>query len=192
MGRPGRDRLHRRPPDRRDARPQRPAPGALPRHRATTASSWRPRWACCRSRKRTSSRSGGCSRARCCWSISKQGRLIPDEEIKATLAQEPSLQAVAGEAPRSCSRTCRAVAAQAPISNLPLLDRQQAFGYTQEDLKLLMTPMATTGRGSGRLDGHRHADLGAVGQVEAALHLFQAELRAGHEPADRPDPRRDS
>ena len=33
VGRPGRDRLHRRPPDRRDARPQRPAPRALPRHR---------------------------------------------------------------------------------------------------------------------------------------------------------------
>src|SRR4029077_21131175 len=32
-----------------------------------------------------------------------------------------------------------------PISNLLLLDRQQAFGYTQEDLKFLMTPMATTG-----------------------------------------------
>ena len=28
----------------------------------------------------------------------------------------------------------------------PLLDLQQAFGYTQEDLKLLMSPMATTGQ----------------------------------------------
>ena len=27
----------------------------------------------------------------------------------------------------------------------PLLDRQQTFGYTQEDLKLLMTPMAAQG-----------------------------------------------
>ncbi len=34
---------------------------------------------------------------------------------------------------------------KAPISNLSLLDRQQAFGYTQEDIKFLMTPMATTG-----------------------------------------------
>ena len=34
---------------------------------------------------------------------------------------------------------------EAPISNLSLLDRQQAFGYTQEDIKFLMTPMATTG-----------------------------------------------
>src|SRR5690606_13210743 len=31
-------------------------------------------------------------------------------------------------------------------SDVPLLDRQQAFGYTQEDLKLLLTPMATTGQ----------------------------------------------
>ena len=44
--------------------------------------------------------------------------------------------------------------------------------------------------GSGRLDGHRHADLGALGQGEAPLHLLQAELRAGHQPADRLDPRR--
>ena len=43
--------------------------------------------------------------------------------------------------------------------------------------------------GSRRLDGHRHADLGALRQVEAALHLLQAELRAGDEPADRLDPR---
>ena len=33
VGRPGGARLHRRAPDRRDARPQRPAPGALLRHR---------------------------------------------------------------------------------------------------------------------------------------------------------------
>ena len=30
-------------------------------------------------------------------------------------------------------------------SNAPLLDRQQAFGYTQEDIKFLMTPMAVGG-----------------------------------------------
>ena len=31
-------------------------------------------------------------------------------------------------------------------SNLPLLKRQQAFGYTQEDLKILMTPMVISGQ----------------------------------------------
>src|SRR5689334_16290676 len=33
-------------------------------------------------------------------------------------------------------------------SNLPLLDRQQAFGYSQEDVTILMTPMAATGEES--------------------------------------------
>ncbi len=31
-------------------------------------------------------------------------------------------------------------------SDVPLLDRQQAFGYTQEDLKLILPPMAATGQ----------------------------------------------
>src|ERR1700760_2116163 len=73
-----------------------------------------------------------------------EGRLIPDEELKATLAQShpyrewlKSTQIVLEELP--------ATDEHAPMSNLPLLDRQQAFGYTQEDLKILMTPMATTG-----------------------------------------------
>ena len=35
------------------------------------------------------------------------------------------------------------------------------------------------GPGSDRLDGQRHADLGAVIEVEAVAHLLQAELRAG-------------
>ena len=38
------------------------------------------------------------------------------------------------------------VNARAAATNAALLDRQQAFGYSQEDLKLLMAPMATTGQ----------------------------------------------
>jgi glutamate synthase (NADPH/NADH) large chain len=34
----------------------------------------------------------------------------------------------------------------APKPNVSLLDRQQAFGYTQEDLKFLLAPMAQTGQ----------------------------------------------
>ena len=73
-----------------------------------------------------------------------EGRLIPDEELKATLAHShpyrewlDRTQIVLEELPD--------VSARATRSNLALLDRQQAFGYTQEDLKLLMTPMASTG-----------------------------------------------
>jgi glutamate synthase (NADPH) large chain len=74
----------------------------------------------------------------------EEGRLIPDDELKATLANShpyrewlDRTQMVLEDLPT--------VAEAAPISNLSLLDRQQAFGYTQEDLKILMTPMATTG-----------------------------------------------
>ena len=73
-----------------------------------------------------------------------EGRLIPDEELKATLANShpykewlANTQIVLEDLPGTANH--------APISNLSLLDRQQAFGYTQEDLKFLMTPMAATG-----------------------------------------------
>ena len=46
------------------------------------------------------------------------------------------------------------------------------------------------GRGSRRLDGQRLAAGGDVEQEQAALQLLQAVVRAGDEPADRPDPRR--
>ncbi len=74
----------------------------------------------------------------------EEGRLIPDEEIKAKLAgSHPyeewlhNTQLVLEELPRAQTRP--------PLSNLTLLNRQQAFGYTQEDLKILMSPMGTVG-----------------------------------------------
>jgi glutamate synthase (NADPH/NADH) large chain len=73
-----------------------------------------------------------------------EGRLIPDEEIKARLAQSHpyrewlhNTQIVLEDLPP--------VPNHPALSNLTLLDRQQTFGYTQEDLKILMSPMGTTG-----------------------------------------------
>ena len=77
------------------------------------------------------------------------GRLIPDEELKATLAKShpykkwlKRTQIVLEELPPTGNG--------APLSNLALLDRQQSFGYTQEDLKILMTPMAAQGEEADR------------------------------------------
>jgi glutamate synthase (NADPH/NADH) large chain len=74
----------------------------------------------------------------------EEGRLIPDEELKSKLARShpykewlERTQIVLEDLPPASEA--------APISNLSLLHRQQVFGYTQEDLKILMTPMATTG-----------------------------------------------
>ena len=73
-----------------------------------------------------------------------EGRLIPDEELKSTLAKShpykewlERTQIVLEDQP--------AAPDEAALSNLALLDRQQAFGYTQEDLRILMSPMAAQG-----------------------------------------------
>src|SRR6187397_916586 len=73
-----------------------------------------------------------------------EGRLIPDEELKATLAKShpykewlARTQIVLEELPDA--------AGKAALSNLSLLDRQQTFGYTQEDLRILMAPMGSQG-----------------------------------------------
>ena len=78
--------------------------------------------------------------------------------------REPPLRDVA-EAhadPGRATCRCRKRDRGARSRTSALLDLQQAFGYTQESLKFLMTPMARHGPGSRRLDGQRHADLGAV------------------------------
>ena len=74
----------------------------------------------------------------------EQGRLIPDEELKSTLAKRhPYKQWLQGT--QIVVEDLEPAKAEPPISNLPLLDRQQAFGYTQEDIKILMSPMAAMG-----------------------------------------------
>jgi glutamate synthase domain-containing protein 2/glutamate synthase domain-containing protein 1/glutamate synthase domain-containing protein 3 len=74
-----------------------------------------------------------------------EGRIISDEEIKARLSRAhpyrewlARTQIVLEDLPQ--------VRGAAPRTNISLLDRQQAFGYTEEDLKILMSPMATTGQ----------------------------------------------
>jgi glutamate synthase (NADPH/NADH) large chain len=73
-----------------------------------------------------------------------EGRLIPDDEIKSQLAASHPYKAWL-ERTQIVLEDLPPAADAAPISNLSLLDRQQMFGYTQEDLNILMAPMATTG-----------------------------------------------
>jgi glutamate synthase (NADPH/NADH) large chain len=74
----------------------------------------------------------------------EQGRVVPDEELKASLAKSHPYKEWL-EKTQIVLEDMLAATDAAPISNLPLLDRQQMFGYTQEDLKLLMAPMAAQG-----------------------------------------------
>src|SRR3974390_1643299 len=74
----------------------------------------------------------------------EQGRLIPDDELQAQLARSHPYQEWLGRTENFLQELPPA-AEQAPLSNFALLDRQQAFGYTQEDLRILMSPMAVAG-----------------------------------------------
>ncbi len=91
----------------------------------------------------------------------EQGRMIDDEELKAGLANSKPYkqwienlrirlddveQPVAGEG-ESSSKGLVEESSSAAFEQVSssLMDRQQAFGMTQEDLKFLMAPMAANG-----------------------------------------------
>jgi glutamate synthase (NADPH/NADH) large chain len=76
----------------------------------------------------------------------EQGKIISDDDLKADLASRypyeqwlKRTQVQVGDLPlpKKLART---------MTNVALLDLQQAFGYTQESLKFLMAPMAHTGQ----------------------------------------------
>jgi len=75
----------------------------------------------------------------------EQGKIISDDELKSDLAsRHPYQEWLARTQIRV--KDLPDVERAAPRSQVPLLKRQQAFGYTQEDVKFLMTPMAHTGQ----------------------------------------------
>ena len=75
----------------------------------------------------------------------EEGRIIGDEEIKASLAQAKPYQKWLDETQIQLEDLPDEVGPMAPDART-LLDRQQAFGYTQEDTKFFLTPMALTGQ----------------------------------------------
>ncbi|HWU99909.1 MAG TPA: glutamate synthase large subunit, partial [Devosia sp.] len=75
----------------------------------------------------------------------KRGTIVSDEEIKAELANAQPYKQWLGRT-QIILEDLPEVPSQAPENHVPLLDLQQAFGYTQEDLKLILPPMATTGQ----------------------------------------------
>jgi len=77
----------------------------------------------------------------------EQGRIIDDKELKDQLsASKPYRQWIERIRIKldEISATKHDLRDE-PVSAVPTLDRQQAFGYTQEDIKFLMAPMARDG-----------------------------------------------
>jgi len=76
----------------------------------------------------------------------EQGRIIEDEEIKAELANAEPYDQWLADTQFKLEDLPEAPLGRPPIANDPaeLLDRQQAFGYTQEDLQFFLEPMAVS------------------------------------------------
>ena len=188
VGRPRRGRLHRRQRRRRDARPQRPAPGALggdPRRPRDPRLGGRA--AADQARGRQAPRPPAAGQA-----VSRRPRAPPHRRGRGGQARRlhaPALRRVVRAEHRALRRPRRGAhdddrpAAHAPA---PARLRLHAGGRARAD-------RADGGdrRRADRLDGQRQRARRAVGQAPAAVQLLQAALRAGHQPADRPDPRVD-
>ena len=75
----------------------------------------------------------------------EQGRIIDDDEVKNELAEARPYGEWLKKTQIRLEDLPTNVGPMAP-DDATLLDMQQAFGYTQEDLKFLLTPMVVTGQ----------------------------------------------
>src|SRR5271170_953170 len=75
----------------------------------------------------------------------EQHRIVSDAEIKQTLSRARPYNAWLRES-QIVLEDLNPVEPRALRTDVSLLDKQQAFGYSQEDLAFLLSPMATTGQ----------------------------------------------
>ena len=75
----------------------------------------------------------------------EQGRIISDDEIKNEMAQAFDYQGILSRTQIKLEELPAEMAPH-PASGVDLLKKQQAFGYTQEDMKLLFPPMIFRGQ----------------------------------------------
>ncbi|WP_374528436.1 glutamate synthase large subunit [Novosphingobium sp.] len=76
-----------------------------------------------------------------------QGRIIEDEELKAQLAAEAPYEKWLERTQYNLKELdlIEPELAQLPVETTSLLDRQQSFGYTQEDISKFLEPMGAKG-----------------------------------------------
>jgi glutamate synthase (NADPH/NADH) large chain len=94
-----------------------------------------------------------------------QGRIIDDAELKAELSSRLPYSEWLDKTRILVSKLPPEVSAMAPDA-ATLLDRQQAFGYTREDIEFILKPMAQTGQEA----------IGSMG-IDAALAVLSQRPR---------------
>jgi glutamate synthase (NADPH/NADH) large chain len=75
----------------------------------------------------------------------EQHRIVSDDELKASLSKKHPYREWLDRT-QIVLEDLNPVEPRAARTDVSLLDRQQAFGYSQEDLAILMAPMAATGQ----------------------------------------------
>ncbi len=75
----------------------------------------------------------------------QEHRIVSDDELKASLSKAHPYREWLDRT-QIVLEELNPVEPRAARTDVSLLDRQQAFGYSQEDLAILMAPMATTGQ----------------------------------------------
>jgi glutamate synthase (NADPH) large chain len=75
----------------------------------------------------------------------EQGRIVSDDEIKTSLSGSHPYQEWVKRT-QIVLEDLKPVEARSSRADVSLLDRQQAFGYSEEDKTILMAPMAVTGQ----------------------------------------------
>ena len=187
LGRARRDGVHRRPADRRDARPQRPAARALHRHRRRLHRDGL--------RGRRARHPGAQDRQEVApaarQDAARRHRAGPHHRRRRVEAHARHGEAVSQVDRALADRARRPAGARAAAAHRGAAARPPAGvrlhaggsqGHPRADGALR--------RGSDRVDGQRRRAAGAVRAAESALQLLQAAVRAGDESADRSDPRR--
>jgi iron complex outermembrane receptor protein len=117
----------------------------------------------------------------------EQGRMINDEELKSGLANSKPYKQWIENLRIRLDDVAEHPVGSPEHSGISLLDRQQAFGYSQEDFKFLMAPMAATGeeafvpstttKQAGVFTQYRY-DNGAWG-LEGGARVDQTQLKSG-------------
>ena len=187
VGRSGGDGVHRRRPDRRDARPQRIAAGALCRHRRRLRDP--------RVRGRRARHPGAQDRpqmaAAARQDAARRHRAGSHHRRRRAQAHSGDGQAVS-RVDRPLARRARRAAGPGAAADVGGVAARSPAGVRLHAGRHEDHPRADGAerRGSDRLDGQRCGAAGAVESAEGLLQLLQAAVRAGDESADRSDPRR--
>ena len=191
VGRAGRGRVHRRPRDRRDAGPQRPAPRPLAGDQGRLGDRRLGGRACSTSSRRNVARKGRLEPGKLFLVDVEQGRHRPRRRGQGRRSRRQQPYGDWYRRRAACTSTTCPSASPTPEYAGTLADRQLAFGWSAGGPAADPRADGARRRGADRLDGQRPRAGDALGQVAAAVRLLQAALRAGDQPADRPDPRVD-